>query len=147
MKRYSYRILNFYSTTKEIPEAEEALKVKYQFVANVVPTEKLRTPEEETATYKITVNVSCTYQLRSKWSSYNIALAEIETENLRKVLYEFGKKHLEEIIRSEEFKRQRLFSLELNDETAPKICPYNPANIKINHDTWFEVEVKRHIRF
>lgn len=99
--------------------------VEYLFYYIFLPTEFIGTPEQESKTQNGSVLVSISYTLLSIW--------ELEGENLRKVLFEYAKRHI--IKKAEENALGGDSNLDLTSNVYPRECPYNPQRIVIefNH--------------
>ena len=90
-----------------------------------VPTEFVDTPEQELKTQSGSVLVGISYPLLSVW--------HLEEEDLKKVLFEYAKRHT--IEKAEEKALGGDSNLDLTTYNFPQVCPYNPQRIKIgfNH--------------
>jgi hypothetical protein len=85
-----------------------------------VPT-KFVTAEQESKTKNGSVLVSISYALLSNWS--------LGEEDLKKVLFEYAKRHI--IEKAEEKALGRNSNLDLTTYNSPHECPYNPQRIEI----------------
>lgn len=144
MKFYSYRIISF----EDITEPRSHGK-KFRMKAEVIPTEKRETLEEETETIQIegTVDFGESYPIYG-WPvlfKREKLRKDINQENLRKVMYEYARKYLEKKVQEGETKLS--FELKITYQNAPKVCPFDPAKIEIDHNKWYELEVSRPIGF
>ena len=128
----SYCIVSF----EDITPRESNTKV-FELEAEIVPTEKLGSPEEASATTKTAVKVTCARTLQAMWITRKSELGR--HKNLRRVLYEYGKRYLEEKLQAG--KTTGRLQLALHLKNAPELCPFDPANIEIGHNIWYEVKV------
>jgi len=137
MKLYSYRIISF----EDITEPRSHGK-KFRMKAEVIPTEKRGTLEEEAETTPIEGTVEFgTYPIYG-WPllfKRENQSKVINQENLRKVMYEYGRTYVEKKL--QEGETNLPFELETKHRNAPKTCPFDLAKIEIDYNMWYEIEV------
>ncbi len=61
----------------------------------------------------------------------------IKGDDLKKVLYEHARQHMLKL--AEEGRLGGTSTLDLKSDTAPKICPFDSSQIKLEYNTYFRV--------
>lgn len=94
----------------------------YSLTYSYVPTALVGQPEEESNTNYAKVVVGISRTLAEFWN--------VDVEDLRKVLFEYVKRHLKEKV--EEKSLGGNSEIQLTTYNAPQKCPFNPSRIDIN---------------
>lgn len=97
----------------------------YQLCYSYVPSDLVGQPEEAAETRHGTVLVGISRTLSSIWG--------LEREDLRKVLFEYAKRHVKD--KAEEDSLGGRSEVQLTTASAPKRRPFDPARIQLQFDT------------
>jgi hypothetical protein len=100
----------------------------YELSYSIVDTDLVGKPEEESQTRHGTIRVGISGTLSSCW--------DIDQEELRKVLFEYGQRRIvDKVLESTLGGREEL---ELTTANTPTKCPFDPARIKVLFDSAME---------
>ena len=144
MKVYIYRTIAFKEDAEAIRSKLDGKKVWLQ--AEVVPKDKLGTPEEEAETTTMNVQVFVSGSEISPWGLGGRDYKPIdENENLKKVLYEYCKKYLEQKLQEGVVEGTFEHDESFLSRTDPS--KFNPERINVDFGLPHEVEVSRPIGF
>jgi len=89
------------------------------------------------------INILIGIVLRNSWSNKNSKLKD--DQNLVKILYNYAKTNLFNILEKGEDKSYKETLLTWNEEL--KICPYDPDKITMDIGEWHEIEIPTKIGF
>ena len=143
MRIYVYRTIALRDDLDALRSGLDGLKVWLE--AEIVPKDKLGTPEEEAETASMNVQVFVTGSEISTWGGSRAYKRVDEDENLKKILYEYCKRYLEHKL--QEGFVEGIF--EHDEPCLKKIAPFkfNPERINIDFQVPHEVEVSKAIGF
>ena len=103
----------------------------------MVDSQFINTPEEEANEERQTITVRISRSLNVMWA--------LQRDDLKKVLFEHARRHIEERIAGGNFEPPD--PLILDSYNAPKKCRYDPARITIPLDEPITIEVRRPFGF
>ena len=103
----------------------------YEFPFSVVDSSLAGAPEEETKTQQHVVNVKITSTLASCW--------RLSKQDLVKVLFEYGKRHIVDKLKDGTLRD--IEELSLNTRSHPTKCPFNPSRISDPNQATINVEI------
>ena len=103
----------------------------YEFPFSVVDSSLAGAPEEETETQQHVVNVKISSTLASCWG--------LSKQDLVKVLFEYGKRHIDDKLKDGTL--GDIEELSLNTHSHPTKCPFNPSKISDPNQATINVEI------
>ncbi len=103
----------------------------YEFPFSVVDSSLAGAPEEETETQQHVVNVKISSTLASCWG--------LSKQDLVKVLFEYGKRHIDDKLKDGTLRD--IEELSLNTVSHPTECPFNPSRISDPNQAIIDVEI------
>jgi hypothetical protein len=108
----------------------DAIEIRFHF--SLIDTSLVDTPEEpkEISYHTIVVKMS-----RSRQAMWNLQPAQ-----LKKIMYEYGKRHLDRLVADGKVAVSEM--LNLSTSTTPRECPYDPSRITMTPGRSYEVTVK-----
>jgi hypothetical protein len=107
--------------------------IDYELYYNFVATRLAGEPDEAQRTGRGSVSVGISRTLSSMW--------DLRGEALRRVLYEYAKRHVE--AKAEEDALGGSSEIQLTSGTAPESCPFDPARVRLVFNQPLEFQVPR----
>jgi len=100
----------------------------YYLSYSCVDTELVGKPEEQAKTKHGDVTIGISRTLASMWG--------LENQNLQKVLFEYGKRHIETMVSQKALSEKS--EIRLTSTNTPQKCPFDPSRINVEFGVPFE---------